>query len=68
VACGSEGHLVRQVSVTYLQQNSGSSATDRVYTWTVGYTQLGSTPPITAPASATNVAPSPAPTRTSTEP
>ena len=41
--------LVRQVSVTF-QQNG-------TYTWSVTYSQLGSTPPITAPASSTDVPP-----------
>jgi hypothetical protein len=54
---GGDG-LVQQVSVTFQQQDtSGSPAADGTYTWSVGYSQLGSTPPITAPASSTDVPP-----------
>jgi hypothetical protein len=52
---GGDG-LVRQVSVTF-QQDTGSSAVDGSDTWSVTYSQLGSTPPITAPASSTDVPP-----------
>ena len=48
MSVGGDG-LVRQVSVTF-QQNG-------TYTWSVTYSQLGSTPPITAPASSTDVPP-----------
>jgi hypothetical protein len=48
MSLGGDG-LVRQVSVTF-QQNG-------TYTWTVTYSQLGSTPPITAPATSTDVPP-----------
>jgi hypothetical protein len=48
LSVGGDG-LVRQVSVTF-QQNG-------TYTWSVTYSQLGSTPPITAPASSTDVPP-----------
>jgi hypothetical protein len=46
MSVGGDG-LVNQVSVTF-QQNG-------TYTWSVTYSQLGSTPPITAPASSTDV-------------
>lgn len=50
--------LVRQVSVTFQQQDpSGSPAVNGTYTWSVTYSQLGSTPAITAPPSSTDVAP-----------
>jgi hypothetical protein len=55
MSVGGDG-LVRQVSVTF-QQGTGSSAVDGIYTWSVTYSQLGSTPPITAPASSTDVPP-----------
>jgi hypothetical protein len=48
MSVGADG-LVRQVNVTF--QQSGT------YTWSVTYSQLGSTPPITAPASSTDVPP-----------
>jgi hypothetical protein len=48
MSVGGDG-LVRQVSVTF-QQNG-------TYTWSVTYSQLGSTPPIMAPASSTDVPP-----------
>jgi hypothetical protein len=48
MSVGADG-LVNEVSVTF-QQNG-------TYTWTVTYTELGSTPPITAPASSTDVLP-----------
>jgi hypothetical protein len=48
MSVGGDG-LVRQVSVTF-QQNG-------TYTWSVTYSQLGSTPPITAPTSSTDVPP-----------
>jgi Sigma-70 region 2 len=70
--------LVRQLSVTYRQQQGGSPATEGnrpapfggygIHIVTVAYTRLGSTPPLTAPASATDVTPSPVPTRTPTGP
>jgi hypothetical protein len=41
---------VQQVSLTFHQQDSGSSAGDGSYTWSVTYSQLGTTPPISAPA------------------
>ena len=48
MSVGGDG-LVRQVSVTFEQ--------DGTYTWSVTYSQLGSTPPITAPPSSTDVPP-----------
>jgi hypothetical protein len=48
MSVGGDG-LVRQVTVTF-QQNG-------TYTWSVTYSRLGSTPPITAPASSTDVQP-----------
>jgi hypothetical protein len=48
MSVGGDG-LVKQVSVTFQQ--------DGTYTWSVAYSQLGSTPPITAPASSTDVPP-----------
>jgi hypothetical protein len=53
---GGEG-LVKEVSVTFQQAGTGSPAVDGTYTWSVTYTRLGSTPPIAAPASSTDVAP-----------
>jgi hypothetical protein len=51
------GGLVRQVDVTFQQAGTGSTAEDGTYTWSVTYSQLGSTPPITAPPSSTDVPP-----------
>jgi hypothetical protein len=56
MSVGGDG-LVRQVSVTFQQQGTGSPAADGTYTWSVTYSQLGSTPPITAPTSSTDVPP-----------
>ena len=56
MSVGADG-LVRQVSVTFQQEGTGSAAVDGTYTWSVTYSQLGSTPPITAPASSTDVPP-----------
>jgi len=55
MSVGGDG-LVKQVGVTF-QQNTGSSAVDGTYTWSVTYSQLGSTPPITAPSTSTDVPP-----------
>lgn len=49
--------LVRQISLTFQQQHTGSATSDGNYTWTVTYSQLGSTPPITAPATSTPTPP-----------
>ena len=54
MSVGGDG-LVQQVSVTFHGQNTGAAAADSTYTWTVTYSQLGSTPPITAPPSSTDV-------------
>jgi hypothetical protein len=56
MSVGSDG-LVKQLSVTFRQQNASSSSLEGTYTWTVTYSQLGSTPPITAPPSSTAVPP-----------
>jgi hypothetical protein len=56
MSVGSDG-LVEQVSITFQQQNASSSAADGAYTWSVTYSQLGSTPPITPPANSTDVPP-----------
>src|SRR5262245_16962842 len=56
MSVGGDG-LVRQVNVTFQQQGTGSPTVDGTYTWSVTYSQLGSTPPITAPASSTDVPP-----------
>src|SRR5262249_22085814 len=55
MSVGGDG-LVKQVSVTLQGQDNGS-ATDDTSTWSVTYSQLGSTPPITAPSSSTDVPP-----------
>jgi hypothetical protein len=49
--------LVRQVSVTFHQQSTGSPARHSTYTWRVTYRHLGSTPPIKAPTKSTTVPP-----------
>lgn len=49
--------LVQQISLTYQQQDTGSPVNDGTYTWTVNYTQLGNTPPITPPATSTPTPP-----------
>jgi hypothetical protein len=46
---GTDG-FVQQVSLTYQQQGTGSTADNPPITWTVRYNKLGSTPPITPPA------------------
>jgi len=51
------GGLVRQISLTFQQQDTGSPASDGTYTWTVTYSRLGSTPPITPPATSTPTPP-----------
>jgi hypothetical protein len=56
MSVGSDG-LVKEVSVTFQRQGTGSPAVDGTYRWSVTYSQLGSTPPITAPASSTDVPP-----------
>jgi len=56
MSVGSNG-LVKQVSITFQQQNASSPALDGNYTWSTTYSQLGSTPPITAPPNSTEVPP-----------
>jgi hypothetical protein len=56
MSVGGDG-LVTQVSVTFQRQGTGSPAVDGTYRWSVTYSQLGSTPPITAPATSTDVPP-----------
>jgi hypothetical protein len=56
MSVGRDG-LVKRVSVAFQGQGTGSSAGDGTYTWSVTYTQLGSTPPITAPPASTDVSP-----------
>ena len=56
MAVGTDG-FVRQISLTYRQQGTGSSATDGSYTLTVTYSKLGSTPAITPPATSTPTPP-----------
>ena len=56
MSVGADG-LVRKVRVIFQQEGTGSLARDGTYTWSVTYSQLGSTPPIKAPASSTDVPP-----------
>jgi len=56
MSVGSDG-LVKQVSITFQQQNASSPALDGNYTWSTTYSQLGSTPQITPPTSSTDVPP-----------
>jgi hypothetical protein len=56
MSVGGDG-LVKQVSVSFQGPGTGSASVDGSYTWTVTYSQLGSTPPITAPTSSTEVPP-----------
>jgi hypothetical protein len=56
MSVGGDG-LVRQVSVTFQKEDTGSPAVDGTYTWSVTYSQLGSTPPIAAPPKSTDVPP-----------
>lgn len=56
MSVGGDG-LVKQVSVTFQQQNASSAALDGTYTWSVTYSQLGSTPPIATPPNSTDVSP-----------
>lgn len=53
LTAGSNGR-VQNVSLTFQQHGSGSSAGDGSYTWSVTYSQLGTTPPITVPAASTS--------------
>ena len=56
MSVGGDG-LVRQVTVTFQKEGTGSAAVNGTYTWSVTYSGLGSTPPITAPTSSTDVPP-----------
>jgi hypothetical protein len=56
ISVGGDG-LVRQVSVTFQKEGTGSPAADGTYTWSVTYSQLGKTPPITPPPNSTDVPP-----------
>jgi hypothetical protein len=56
MSVGADG-LAKQVSVSFQRQGTGSATVDGTYTWTITYSQLGSTPPITAPTTSTYVAP-----------
>jgi hypothetical protein len=56
MSVGNDG-LVNQVNITFQQQNAASPAADGTYTWSVTYSQLGNTPPITAPPTSTDVPP-----------
>jgi hypothetical protein len=49
--------LVQQISLTIQQQDTGSPGDDGTYTWTITYSELGSTPPITPPATSTPTPP-----------
>jgi hypothetical protein len=49
--------LVRQMSLTFQQQGRGPAASDGTYTWTITYSRLGSTSPITPPAISTPAPP-----------
>ena len=66
MAVGSDG-FVQQVSLTFQQQNTGSPTGDGTYTWTVAYSQLGTTPPITAPATSIPAGSAATPTPTTTD-
>ena len=65
MSVGGDG-LVKEVSVSFQRQGTGSPAVDGTYRWSVTYSQLGSTPPITAPASSTDVPPGTLPQNTRT--
>jgi hypothetical protein len=56
MSVGGDG-LVRQVSVTFQKEGTGSPAADGTYSWSVTYSQLGNTPPITPPPNSTDVPP-----------
>lgn len=47
----------QQLSLTFQQHGSGSPAGDGSYTWSVTYSQLGTAPPITIPATSTPAKP-----------
>jgi hypothetical protein len=52
---GSDGH-VRKLSLTYRQADTRSPTTNGVYTWTIAYSHLAMTPPITQPHHAAGAA------------
>jgi hypothetical protein len=56
MSVGGDG-LVRQVSLTFQKEGTGSPAADGTYTWSVTYSQLGNTPAITPPPNSTDVPP-----------
>jgi hypothetical protein len=56
MSVGTSG-LVKQLSISFQQQNASSPALEGTYTWSVTYNRLGSTPPVTAPASSSDVPP-----------
>jgi hypothetical protein len=56
MSVGGDG-LVRQVSLTFQKEGTGSPAADGTYTWSLTYSQLGDTPPITPPPNSTDVPP-----------
>jgi hypothetical protein len=49
--------FVRQVVLTFQQQDTGSATNDGVYTWAITYSQLDNTPPIAPPATSTATPP-----------
>jgi hypothetical protein len=63
MSVGGDG-LVRQVSVTFQKEATGSAAADGTYTRRVTYSQLGNTPPITPPPNSTEVPPGTLPSGT----
>ena len=56
MTAGSDG-LVQLISLTIQQQDAGSAQDDGTFTWTIRYSRLGSTPPITPPATSTPTPP-----------
>ena len=56
MTAGPDG-FVRQIVLTYQQQDTGSAASDGTYTWTISYSGLGSTPPIAPPPTSTPTPP-----------
>jgi len=56
MSVGRDG-LVKRVSVAFQGQGTGSSAEDGTYTWSITYSQLGTTPPIAAPPASTDAPP-----------
>jgi hypothetical protein len=56
MTAGPDG-LVRQVRLTYQQQGAGAVAGESPTTWTISYSDLGTTPPIEPPTSSTLTTP-----------